>query len=123
MPSFPKSAADLQTWLNTIIDAVTACARKSVLAFDWIAHVEHDDVQLAELGAIDEEFEPLDAKLCSGFTKHKVDEHAHKHKQLIEVIVSRSEEMKRSTPRSQIKSRQIVLLVRHSYEVRKDKRI
>ena len=49
-PPLPKTAADLQLWLDSVATAVTACAVNPETSFEWIARTEDDDVDFDELG-------------------------------------------------------------------------
>ena len=110
-------------WLNTVTDAVSACARDPDAAFGWIARVEDDDVTFDALGTTGDEFSSQDAKLRSALSRHATGATGRKHRELVDVISAKSEELKRATLRRQIKGRQILLLVRQFYEVKKDRRI
>ena len=41
----------------------------------------------------------------------------------MDIILAKAEELKRAMPRRQIKGRQLILLIRRFYEVKKDRRI
>ena len=70
IPNFPRSAADLQLWLDSVTNAVTSCAVNPDTSFEWIARTEDDDVDFEELGVAVPEFASLDAKLRTALTKN-----------------------------------------------------
>ena len=53
LPSLPRSAADVQLWLDAVTNVVTACAVNPETAFEWIARTEDDDVNFEELRRYD----------------------------------------------------------------------
>ena len=120
-PPLPRTAADLQLWLDSVANAVTACAVNPETSFEWIARTEDDDVGFDELGVTIPEFVSLDAKLRAALTKNAAS--TDNDKQLVNTILAKSEELKRAMPRRQIKGRQIVLLIRQFFEVKEDRRI
>ena len=86
--------------------------------------MEDDDVNFEELGVTVPEFASLDSKLRAALTKNTSGSDAEKHKDLVDVILAKAEEeLKGAMPRRQIKGRQLILLIRRFYEVKKDRRI
>ena len=83
--------------------------------------MEDDNVDFDELGVATPEFLSLDSKLRT--TIMRTTDNAEADKQLVNAIMARSEELKKSMPKRQIKGRQIVLLIRQFFEVKEDSRI
>ena len=108
--------------MDVVANAVTACAIDPGAAFEWINRTEDDDVDFDELAISTPEFTSLDAKLRSALTKFAPGD-GDRPKEVMQAILARSEELKRAMPKKQIKGRQIVLLVRHFFEVKEDRRI
>ena len=63
LPPLPKTAADVQLWLDSVTNAVTACAVNPETPLEWIARMEGDDVDFEELATTTPEFMSLDAKV------------------------------------------------------------
>ena len=79
-------------------------------SFKWIARTEDNDVDFEELGVAVPEFASLDAKLRAALTKNASSD-TEKQRDLVNVILAKSEERKRALPRRQIRGRQRMLLV------------
>ena len=97
VPTFPRSAADMQSWFNAVSDAVTACACDPDTSFEWVAGVEDDGVTFEGLGVTTPEFTSLDAKLRAALSKHTTGDNV-KCKELADVILAKAEELKRRCP-------------------------
>ena len=86
-PPLPRTAADLQLWLDSVANAVTACAVNPETSFEWIARTEDDDVDFDDLGVTIPEFMSLDAKLRAALTKNAAS--TDNDKQLVNTILAK----------------------------------
>ena len=102
----PRHAAEFRQWMDTVVDAVTACARDPDIAFAWITRVEAKDCTFDELGAPGASKVSLDAKLRAAITKQTVGSEAEKRPELVSALVAKREALKRGASPKQITGRE-----------------
>ena len=112
MPSLPRNAAEAQPWLDSTVDAVTACAMHAQLAYEYMLLVEGDSISFENLGNIPPSMSGIEAKLRSAITKHTVGGEAAKNPDLVTRLVARRESLKSMTPPKQITGRQLCWTIR-----------
>ena len=117
MPSLPRNAAESQPWLDSTVDAVTACAIDAQLAYEYMLKVEDDDISFEDLGVIPPSMSGIEAKLRSAITKHTVGSEASKNPDLVSKLVAKREELKRKPRPVQISGRQLMWVVRRFFRV------
>ena len=101
--------------MDAVVDAVTARARNTEIAFGWITRVEADDCSFEELGNPRSSMASLDAKLRTAITKHTTGSEAEKRRDLVSKLTGKREELKLSPMPKQISGHQLLLVVRKSF--------
>jgi hypothetical protein len=96
---------------------VAAAAHSEDEALAWLMKVIEEGTALDDLASAGEE-SSLDAKIRASLAKMTTGERSGRQKDLVGIILSKSEEMMRQEPPRQIKGRQVLSLIQGFFEVK-----
>ena len=112
LPNLPRSAAEYETWYDTVVDAVTAAARDPNTAFTWVMRVDRESAIFEELGRIDTDWISLGSKIRVAISKHTNGMEADGHNALCAKTKSKRDELRKADLPRQISGLQLLWLVK-----------
>ena len=113
----PRNAAEYWAWINSASGAVTAAARDPDEAFQWVARVEQEGVDVSSFQAVPEGFKSLDAKIRSAMSKHLSGKDAESARELVSHLHEKMDEMRKAAVPRRITGLQMLFLVTSYYRV------